>query len=86
MTQNVTPTTQLLILSFILVFSCNHHFQGGNSKHLLPHTAAAHVYCCGDAITTCYGIGFLVLLCFKVLITQVGSHPVRDCSLLGFRY
>jgi len=23
-----TPTTQLLILSFILVFSCNHHFQG----------------------------------------------------------
>jgi len=24
-----TPTTQLLILSFILVFSCNHHFQGG---------------------------------------------------------
>ena len=29
MTQNVTPTTQLLILSFILVFSCNHHFEGG---------------------------------------------------------
>src|SRR5215467_2993083 len=29
MTQNVTPTTQLLILSFILVFSFNHHFEGG---------------------------------------------------------
>jgi hypothetical protein len=24
-----TPTTQLLILSFILVSSCNHHFEGG---------------------------------------------------------